>query len=69
MLLLATLHVVMMDQSAWALLPTASVMLSAEIMETAVLILVQHVQLAVSLYSMMNIIAKLKCFIILCSSW
>jgi hypothetical protein len=39
-----------MDQSAWALLPTASVMLSAEIMETVVLILVQHVQLAVSYY-------------------
>ena len=48
MLLLATVHVVMMDQSAWALLPTASVMLSVEITETAVLILVQHVQLAVS---------------------
>ena len=49
MQLLAILHVVMMDQSAWALLPTASVMLSAGIMETVVLILVQHVQLAVSL--------------------
>ena len=48
MLLLATVHVVMMDQSAWVLLPTASVMLSVEITETAVLILVQHVQLAVS---------------------
>ena len=41
--LLATLSVVLMDLIVWGLLPTASVMLSAEIMETAVLILLQLV--------------------------
>ena len=57
MQLLAILHVVMMDQSVWVLQPTVSVMLSAGTMETAVLTLAPPVQLAVSLYSMMRVIA------------